>query len=141
MWKNGLTKIKDAIEKVIPMTLGSLVLFIIVIYLLSIVTRMMISNYDSNREIEVDRLKLVSLEQEIQDLEYEINYYETASFKEKEARSKLGYIAPGEKVISLPIDLEEEKSADSELVEVEVKKPNYLLWWEYFFEKEEDEVF
>jgi cell division protein FtsB len=128
-----LKKIKERIEKIIPMSLGSLVMFALVIYLLVIVGKTMISNYAANKQIEEQQMSLQLLEQKIIDLQNQINYEKTASFREKEARSKLGYKLPGENVIALPIDTEVEKSPDSELVAQKVMEPNYSLWWQYFF--------
>lgn len=62
----------------------------------------------------------------------EINYYQTSSYKEKQAREKLIYKAPGESVINLPVDTESEKTADPELGDVVLKTPNYVYWIKYF---------
>ena len=115
------------------MTLNSLLLFAFVLYLLVIVGKSVWANYNSNKDIDKEGIKLVFMEQEIHDLENQINYYKTASYKEKEAREKLGYKAAGENVIALPIDTEEEKVVDTSFAEVKAKVPNYRLWWEYFF--------
>lgn len=115
------------------MTFGSLLLFAFVIYLMIVVGRTVVTNYKSNKDIEKKELKLVEVEAQLHDLKNEINYYQTYSFKEKEARAKLGYKAPGENILSLPIDTEEEKVADGGLVEAKIRIPNYRLWWQYFF--------
>lgn len=128
--------IKNLIKKVesyIPMTLGNLMLFLFVIYLLFVVSKSIINNHNSNREIEVEKQKLYELESEISALKNEINYLNTYSFKEKEAREKLGYKAEGEKMVPLPIDTIEEKIADSGYAPAKIKSLNYRLWWEYFF--------
>lgn len=117
------------------MTFGSLVLFVIMIYLVVIVSRSVISNYNSNKDIEKDAVKLTLLQENIHELQNQINYYQTYSFREKEARAKLGYIAAGEKIISLPIDTLEDKVADSGTVPVAIAIPNQELWWQYFFGK------
>lgn len=114
------------------MTLGSLVLFGFIIYLLFVVGKTVWSNYKSNQEIDKEESKLAQQERSLVDLQNQINYYKTSEFKEKEARAKLGYKAPGENVMSLPIDTEEEKVADSGTVEAKIKVPNYSLWWDYF---------
>lgn len=116
-----------------PMTLGNLLLFGFLIYLIFVVSQSVYLNYNSNKEIDKQGEKLVLLKHDIVELENAINYYQTPSFREKEAREKLGYKAPGESVISLPIDTIEDKMADSGLAEVTMKTPNYRLWWQYFF--------
>jgi cell division protein FtsB len=133
--KNRLQNLKLKIEKYIPMTLNSLLLFVVVIYFLFNVGRSAFQNYQSNKEIEKEELKLDGQEADIHYLENQINYYKTNSYKEKEARAKLGYKAAGESVMSLPIDTEEEKVVDSSFAEVKAKTPNYRLWWQYFLKK------
>ena len=129
--KDIFKKTKEGIEKIIPMTLGSFFIFLFTLYLFFIVGKSIYSNYESNKELEKEGEKIEALKQDISLLKNEINYYQTKSFKEKEARAKLGYKAPGENVIALPLDKEEEKVADKELGEVIIKTPNYVLWWEY----------
>ena len=131
--KEVLNKIKAQIERFIPMTFGSLILFCFVIYLLIVVSKTVVSNYKNNQDIAVEQKKLVEERQRLKEMQYEINYFQTNSFKEKEARAKLGYKAAGESVLALPIDTDEEKSADSALADAKVKTPNYRLWWQYFF--------
>lgn len=115
------------------MTFGSFLIFLFIIYLFFVVGKSIWTNYNSNKDIEAEEEKVAVLEDEILGMRNEINYFQTQSFKEKEAREKLGYKAPGEKVLSLPMDKEEEKVADKELGEVEIKTPNYRIWWKYFF--------
>ena len=67
-------------------------------------------------------------------MQNQINYYQTSSFKEKQAREKLGYKAAGESIMALPLDKEEEKTIDPILGEVSIKTPNYRLWWQYIVE-------
>ncbi len=117
------------------MTIGNLLLFSFLIYLIIVVSQSVYSNYNSNKEIDKQGEKLVSMRREIVQMQNAINYYQTPSFREKEAREKLGYKAPGENIISLPIDTIEDKMADSGLADVKIKTPNYRLWWQYFFGK------
>jgi len=115
------------------MTLASFVIFAFTLYLFFVVGRSIWVNYDNNKIIEKQQDVVDELNQEVVALNNEINYYQTYSYKEKEARAKLGYKAPGENVIVLPLDGENEKVADQSLGEVKIKTPNYRLWWDYFF--------
>lgn len=115
------------------MTLSSFILFGIVIYLFIIVGRTVYANYKSNKEVDNQVSKLEEMKEGVHYLQNQINYYQTYSFREKEAREKLGYKAPGENVMALPIDTAEEKNADSGLTNVKVKESNYQLWRKYFF--------
>lgn len=114
------------------MSLTGLLLFAFVLYLLFVVSKTVWGNYKSNQEILVEQAKLEQLKNEVANLRDQNNYYQTQSFKEKEARAKLGYISAGEKVVSLPYDTKEEKSTDSQIVETKIKVPNYRLWMDYF---------
>ena len=114
------------------MTLNSLVLFLIVGYLAYIVGQSIYTNYQSNKVIEGEQQKIADLKTSIDQLENEIAYYKTSSYKEREARAKLGYKAPGENVVSLNFDQPEEKIADNGKSEAPIKTPNYRLWWQYF---------
>lgn len=127
-WKRA----KNSIEHYLPMTLNSLVLFVFVGYLAYIVGQSIYVNYQSNESIEVERQKIVGLKNDIDQLENEITYYKTNSYKERQARAKLGYKVPGENVISLNFDQLEDKTADSGKAEPAIKTPNYRFWWKYF---------
>jgi len=126
--------LKDRLERILPMTIGSLALFVIVLYAFFIVGRTIWVNYNSNKEIDKEAVKVEELENEIVYLKNQINYYQTYSYKEKEARAKLGYKFEGENVIALPIDRQEDKIEDRSMAEAEIKVPNYRLWWSYFLE-------
>ena len=129
-WK----KFIQAIERYIPMTLTSLVMFLFILYLFFIVGRSIWINYNSNKDLDTEAANISALQANITLMQNQINYYQTSSFKEKEAREKLGYKAEGENVMSLPLDKEEEKVADPILGEVSIKTPNYRLWWQYIVE-------
>lgn len=126
---------KDAIEKILPMSLTSLLLFAVVVYMMIIVGKTVLANYAANGETDKDEAKLAQMAADIAYMEDQNNYYQTQSYKEKEARAKLGYKASGESVLILPIDTAEEKVADSGNVEQKITVPNYRLWWEYFTKK------
>jgi cell division protein FtsB len=131
--KSFFARIKDGIESVLPMTLSSFLLFAFILYLLFIVGRSVWMNSQSNKYLDVERQKVAQLQSDVDMLEMEIAYYKTQSFKEKEARAKLGYMAPGEKVLSLTADKPEDKVADQGKKEKTIKTPNYRLWINYFF--------
>ncbi|MEI7792256.1 MAG: septum formation initiator family protein [Candidatus Berkelbacteria bacterium] len=130
-----LKKIKEGIERIIPMSLTSLFLFAVVVYMMIIVGKTVLANYAANGETDKEEAKLAQMEADIAYMEDQNNYYQTQSYKEKEARAKLGYKATGESVLSLPIDTPEEKISDSGVVEQKITVPNYRLWWEYFTKK------
>jgi cell division protein FtsB len=130
--KNLFIQLKERVEKLIPMRLGSFLLFLFIIYLLIIVGKTIWTNYKSNKSIVNEQAQIQKMQDELIMMQYQINYLQTYSFKEKEAREKLGYKAPGENVLSMPIDKEEDKETDSSLTEAEIRVPNYKLWYKYF---------
>lgn len=132
--ENWFKKVIKFIERFIPMTITSLLIFFVIIYAFFIVGRSIWINYNSNKELDVEAANIAALENNITLMQNQNNYYQTSSFKEKEAREKLGYKAPGESIMVLPLDKEEEKTADPVLGEVSIKIPNYKLWWDYIVE-------
>lgn len=132
--KDGYKKFVDWVEYYLPMSFGSFLTFIVIIYLFYVVGRSILVNYNSNKDLDAQAVQINNLEANITKMQNEINYYQTNSYKEKQAREKLAYKAPGENVINLPIDKDNEKVADPELGEVQLKTPNYTYWIKYFSE-------
>ncbi|MFA7244126.1 MAG: septum formation initiator family protein [Patescibacteria group bacterium] len=131
--KGFFARTKDRIESILPMTFSNLLIFAFILYLLFVVGRSIWVNYESNKQVEGERQRVAKLQSDVEMLQMEIAYYKTQSFKEKEARAKLGYMAPGEKVIVLPKDTPEDQVADLGRTEKTIKTPNYRLWIKYFF--------
>lgn len=126
--------LKEKIKQIAPMSLGNLIIFLIILYLMFVVGKTVWDNYQSNKGISLEEQKLYDLQYEVEYTENEISYFKSNSFKEKQARAKLGYALPGEKVISLPKDEIKELSTIEETnYKSESKIPNYYLWYDYFF--------
>lgn len=97
--------------------------------------------YEINKEIDSLKEEITRYDKENNDLEKMMEYYNTLSYKEKEARLKLNLQKPGEKTIL--VDPSNEEAAKSE-IKMEIKKEaenslkgetNIKKWWNYFFEK------
>ena len=73
-------------------------------YFLFLTYRAVMSNYQTNLKIASLREELDLLGQEEQYLEGLNTYYSTDTYKELEARRKLGMKKPGENVAYIPID-------------------------------------
>ncbi len=120
-------------------SVGNLIIIGLVIYLSILLIRSVIDNYAINQEIDKSYSEIDKLKQTNKDLEKQINYFKSDTFKEIEARAKLGYQKPGEKVIILP--KERESSGDSDntdsLSNIKIgnkpPNPNYIDWWQIFF--------
>lgn len=132
-----MKKFFEKINNRSPLTIGSFIILLLIIYLITVVGKTILDNYHSNKGISNQEQKLVDLEYELEYLENEIVYFSSQSFKEKQARAKLGYILPGEKIISVPKD-PPVKSDEVLGADDESKNPhavsNYLRWYEYYFE-------
>jgi cell division protein FtsB len=111
---------------------------LVILYVAVSVGRSVMKNYQINQKIAGLEQELVQLDQEIDYLEGIIAYYKTDTFKELKAREELGLHAPGEIVLSVPLE-EEDLTDDSSylaIVPVQTKEkplPNYQKWWRYFF--------
>jgi len=115
----------------------STVLFIvIIIYLAFILSRSLWQNYNVNREIKTLEQEVLVLEERNQRLKNLVLYYQTDSYKEKEARRKLLMKMPQEKVLALPeveYSHKEQEEIEEEAQLDNYQEPNYQLWLKYIF--------
>lgn len=132
--KNFFQKIIENIERILPMSFTGFLFFVFIIYLFVIVGRSIWVNYNSNKDLDVEDEKVALLQDQINTLKNEINYFQTYSYKEKQAREKLAYKAPGENVMVIPLDIQEDTIVESEVGEVQIKTPNYRLWGSFLFD-------
>jgi len=103
------------------------------IYLSVLVGRSVYTNWKTDQRVKKLKTELDTLEIGKQDLENQIAYFQTESFKEMEARRKLGLVKPDEKVVILQSEPQSESQSTSNQTNTnENNKPNYRLWWEYF---------
>ncbi len=105
---------------------------------MTIVGKTIWDNYQSNRGISEQEKEVNQMQSEVEYMEDEIVYYGSQSFKEKQARAKLGYILPGETVFSVPKDKKLDEESQAEVtpngIESGEHRPNYIYWKEYFFD-------
>lgn len=109
--------------------IGVLCLF----YLMFLVGKGVYANWQTDQKLKKIGTEIDLLSIENQNLKSQITYYQTDSFKEKEAREKLGLAKPDEKVVIL--QNEPQSPAPKETTSTEnagEKKSNPRLWWEYF---------
>ena len=72
------------------------------LYLAAVLSQTIYYNYTLNRHIETLHGEISLLQAQQEQLKYNISYYKTDSFKDREARAKLGLQLPGEAVLILP---------------------------------------
>lgn len=110
-------------------------ILLLILYILVILGRVVWKNWQVNLQIAKLQSEIDQTKKENQYLENLILYYQTSSFKEIEARRKLGLKKPGEKVIPVEV-VEEEKPLESyfgQTAPPQASLPNYLKWWQIFF--------
>ncbi len=104
----------------------------LIVYLAVIVFQTVKHNYELNTQINALQNQISDLTIQQSQLQYDLRYYQTNSFKEKSARSNLGLMQPGEGVIVLP-----KTSAPATSVEVKKTgskpKSNPAQWWQFLF--------
>lgn len=110
---------------------------VVILYFFWALGKMAWQNYQVNQQIKGLENEVAQIEGDNQKLSDLIAYFQTETFKEQEAREKLGLVMPGEKVLVFPGN---DKNADTSIVETVTKKdeevknePNYKKWWSFFF--------
>lgn len=75
---------------------------LIVVYLLVVLAQTVKRNYDLGNQIDDMRSQISQLQDQKDELSFNLQYYGTDSFRDREARSKLGLQLPGENVVIVP---------------------------------------
>ncbi|MFH0912434.1 MAG: septum formation initiator family protein [Patescibacteria group bacterium] len=136
MWKNNPIK-KFLAQRKWQISIGSVIGLIVFSYMFVATAEAMWQNYKINQEIFALKLEITQLEQENIDWKNLIAYLKTESFREKEARRKLGYKKPDETVVALPQDnfaYNNPGSVNNQPVEEQPSKlTNPQKWWDYIF--------
>ncbi|HSX01287.1 MAG TPA: septum formation initiator family protein [Candidatus Saccharimonas sp.] len=76
--------------------------FLVIVYLCVVLGQTIKHNYDLNQQIASMKGQITLLQDQRDTLSYNTQYYQTDSFREREARAKLGLQLPGESVVILP---------------------------------------
>jgi len=112
--------------------LGIAIGALVAIYLVVILGGVIKRNHDLQVQINGLNTQIKGLNNQIAELNYQISYYQTDSFKEEEARAKLGLSSPGESEIILPKDA---SNAASQAAKAVPKPPKSHIeqWFEFLF--------
>jgi len=109
----------------------------IFVYMLVGTVEALWQNYTINKEVDRLKAEIVQLQEEGRQLKYLIAYLGTESFKEREARRKLGYKKPGEQVLALPNSILDEltpgQTNESTDPDQKPELANPQKWWEFIF--------
>lgn len=75
---------------------------LVVVYLIVVLVQTVKQNYDLNQQVSALQTQTALLKAQKEDLSNSIQYYGTNSFRDREARAKLGLQLPGENVVIIP---------------------------------------
>ena len=122
-------KKKDWLRIFFESRLFSVLLVILLLLSMVKVVREAMVRYAINKEISTLENQLNDLESKSDKIGNMIAYLHTDQYIEKEARIKLNLVKPGEKQINFT------SSTDgAELATMAKASPNYIKWFNYFFE-------
>jgi len=120
------------LPKIKPTTTNALNLVgaVVIIYLLVLLGGTIKRNYDLGKQIDTLRVQIAMLQDQKDQLAYDIQYYGTNSFRDREARSKLDLQAPGENVVIIPHTSPSPTPA-SKPSKTTAKKSNLQQWFDF----------
>jgi len=104
---------------------------VVIIYLVVILGQTIIKNYALNKQIDDLKAQTTQLQDQKDALAYNIQYYKTDSYQQREARAKLGLQLPGETVVALPTpDVVTAPVPETEAKPAK-KKTNMQQWFDF----------
>lgn len=103
---------------------------IIIVYLLVMLGETIHRNYTLGRQINDLKGQITLLQDQKDELAYNIQYYKTDSFRDREARSKLGLQLPGENVVIIPQNTPA-PSVAPEAKKTTAKRSNLQQWFDF----------
>ena len=115
--------------------------FALIVYVFFILGRSIWINWQLRQNMQKLEAEIENINIEKKNMENLILYYKSDSFKEVEARQKLGLKKPGETVIAVKSKTSQDYATESQKQKQDIaarqssqeeKSPNWQLWWEYF---------
>lgn len=120
-------------QSIWPMRLQQTATFLFLLYVLFLLGRSAWANAERNEQNTAIREQIAALETETVMLAEQIAYQQTITFKELEARRKLGIKKPGEVVIALPPEPDEPTILTAANPTQTSTRDTLNAWWEYYF--------
>jgi len=130
-----LSNNRKAFKKFIP-KLRLVPFFLIIAYILFLLGKAVWQNYNINLEVTNLDNEMQQLRDHNQELQKQIEYYQSSTYKEQQARLKLGYQKPGEKVFIVsasnnqPVTEEKTEIANNQ---TQNNRSNLIRWWQFVF--------
>lgn len=117
-------------------TVLSLVFISLLLWLSYTLSKSLIDTMNRQKRLEQEREEVAVLSAQVERLKEEVEYYNSDSFVEKEARDKLGFVRQDEKVIVLTEEMLEEinKIEEEEFDTLDIKeRKNWEKWLSFFY--------
>lgn len=120
---------------------------LLLLFLVATLVKKMAQDYGIEREVEELKSEIAELERQSNEFTELVDYLNSEQFLEEEARMKLGFGKPGESVIVINNEEEDEQERANDTLQLNVysktlsqskeakQEKNYVLWWNYFFSK------
>lgn len=131
-------KLADNLKRYFDRNGARYLLILLVIYTFAMLGRSVWVNFNLLKQTDVIKAKIEETKSQNDNLANLIVYYKSDSFREVEARKKLGLKKPNEKVMTVPVQKiesfdSEVKAQTSNISEkkVETNDSNIGLWWHY----------
>jgi len=118
---------------------SKILIYLVILYTLFILGKAIWTNWQLKKQTDDLQQQIAEIKIQNKNLENLILYYKSDSFREVEARKKLGLKKPGEVAIAIPAqtskDYNQETATQKQGVSETPKEeniPNWQLWWQYF---------
>jgi cell division protein FtsB len=102
-----------------------------IVYLVVVLGETIKRNYDLDQQVNSLNTQISDLQDQKDQLSYNIAYDHTNSFRDREARSKLGLQLPGENVIIIPHASPTATPAANPATKLATKKSNLQQWFDF----------
>ena len=119
-------------------------IFLLTLYIFFILGQAVVTNWKLKKQIDQIKTDNANLLIKNHNLENLILYYQSDSFKELEARDKLGLKLPDEKVVMVPVQKYQngapqptDETVAASIAGVKIKSThlaNWQAWWSYIFD-------
>lgn len=116
--------------------LKKIFVYLLIIYVFVLLARSVMVNVGLKKQIDQVKKTNQTLEANNKNLQNLIVYYQSASFKELEARDKLGLKKPDEQVVFIPVKkFDQTNNSVDQIAPVKPQNiSNFQAWWQYIFE-------
>lgn len=135
-WKiNPIVKLINRYR--IKIRAGVVIAVVVFVYMFVATGEALWQNYQINQDIVKLKMDIIQVGEENIQLKNLIAYLKTESFREKEARRKLGYKKPNEVVVAIPqsnfIYTQPGTTQSETTTDNQTHLTNPQKWWEYVF--------